>query len=327
MLDTLRTRLTGELDALREKNLYRRLRVVDGQQKAVCVIDGKEVINLSSNNYLDSTTHPYLSGRPRRRCASTASAAARCAPSSARCACTRSSSAAWPRSRRWRRTSTFQSGFTANTGTIPGADQARRRDHLRRAESRVASSTASASQSRSAIVFRHSDMNTWKISSRRRRAPTCAWSSPTACSAWTATSRALPEIVRPGRALRRDHVWSTMRTPAACSARTAAARVNHFGLHGRVDIQVGTLSKAIGALGGYVAGAAELSSADPPRAPVPLRASHPPGVVATCLAAIDVLENEPRADRPAVGERPVLQGGPEPPRLRHGRTARRRSRR
>ena len=50
MQDTLRARLNDELDALREKNLYRRLRVVDGQQKAVCVIDGKEVINLSSNN-------------------------------------------------------------------------------------------------------------------------------------------------------------------------------------------------------------------------------------------------------------------------------------
>src|SRR5436309_12828264 len=60
MQDSLRARLNDELDALREKNLYRRLRVVDGQQKAVCFIDGKEVINLSSNNYLGFDTHPHL---------------------------------------------------------------------------------------------------------------------------------------------------------------------------------------------------------------------------------------------------------------------------
>jgi glycine C-acetyltransferase len=70
--------------------------------------------------------------------------------------------------------------------------------------------------------------------------------------------------------------------------------VNHFGLDGRVDIQVGTLSKAMGALGGYVAGVQELRDFLIHRArPVLFSTSHPPSVVATCIAAIDIMEREP----------------------------------
>jgi len=70
--------------------------------------------------------------------------------------------------------------------------------------------------------------------------------------------------------------------------------VDHFGMHGRVDIQVGTLSKAIGALGGYVAGSRALIEFLYHRArPFLFSTSHPPAVVAACIAAIDVLEQEP----------------------------------
>jgi len=70
--------------------------------------------------------------------------------------------------------------------------------------------------------------------------------------------------------------------------------IDHFGVHGRVDIQVGTLSKAIGALGGYVAGSRALIDFLHHRArPFLFSTSHPPSVAATCLAALDVLEQEP----------------------------------
>jgi glycine C-acetyltransferase len=65
-------------------------------------------------------------------------------------------------------------------------------------------------------------------------------------------------------------------------------------MHGRVDIQVGTLSKAIGALGGYVCGTRDLIDFLYHRArPFLFSTSHPPSVAATCIAAFDVLENEP----------------------------------
>jgi glycine C-acetyltransferase len=71
--------------------------------------------------------------------------------------------------------------------------------------------------------------------------------------------------------------------------------VDHFDLHGRIDIQVGTLSKAIGALGGYVAGSRALIEFLYHRArPFLFSTSHPPSVAATCIAALDVLESEPQ---------------------------------
>jgi glycine C-acetyltransferase len=71
--------------------------------------------------------------------------------------------------------------------------------------------------------------------------------------------------------------------------------VDHFGMHGRVDIQVGTLSKALGALGGYVAGSRALIEFLYHRArPFLFSTSHPPSVAATCIAALDVLLEEPQ---------------------------------
>jgi glycine C-acetyltransferase len=77
--------------------------------------------------------------------------------------------------------------------------------------------------------------------------------------------------------------------------RQGRGTVDHFLCHGRVDIQVGTLSKAVGALGGYVAGTRDLVEFLHQRArPFLFSTSHPPAVTAACLAALDVLETEPQ---------------------------------
>src|SRR5258708_35028094 len=77
--------------------------------------------------------------------------------------------------------------------------------------------------------------------------------------------------------------------------RNGRGTIDHFGLHGRVDIQVGTLSKALGALGGYVAGSRTLIEFLHHRArPFLFSTSHPPSVAATCIAALDVLLEEPQ---------------------------------
>lgn len=76
--------------------------------------------------------------------------------------------------------------------------------------------------------------------------------------------------------------------------RAGRGTVDHFDLHGHVDIQVGTLSKAIGVLGGYVCGSKTLIEYLYHRArPFLFSTSHPPAVAAACLAAFDVLEQEP----------------------------------
>jgi glycine C-acetyltransferase len=76
--------------------------------------------------------------------------------------------------------------------------------------------------------------------------------------------------------------------------RNGRGTVDHFGLHGRVHIQVGTLSKAIGALGGYVCGSRDFIDYLYQRArPFLFSTSHPPAVAASCIAAFEILEQEP----------------------------------
>ena len=100
--------------------------------------------------------------------------------------------------------------------------------------------------------------------------------------------------------------------------RNGRGTIDHFGLHGRVDVQVGTLSKAIGVLGGYVAGTGTLIDFLQQRArPFLFSTSHPPAVAAACLAAIDVLLEEPADYRRALGQHAVLQGGSASARFRH----------
>jgi glycine C-acetyltransferase len=73
-----------------------------------------------------------------------------------------------------------------------------------------------------------------------------------------------------------------------------AGTVDHFRLHGRVDIQVGTLSKAVGVLGGYVAGSQALRDLLIQRSrPFLFSTSHPPADAAACRAAIRVMDEEP----------------------------------
>jgi len=77
--------------------------------------------------------------------------------------------------------------------------------------------------------------------------------------------------------------------------RQGRGTIDHFGLHGRLQVQVGTLSKAIGELGGYVCGSRDLIDFLYHRArPFLFSTSHPPAVAAACLAAFDVLEQEPQ---------------------------------
>src|SRR5206468_8033884 len=76
--------------------------------------------------------------------------------------------------------------------------------------------------------------------------------------------------------------------------RNGRGTIDYFKVHGRVDIQVGTLSKAIGAIGGYVCGSRDLIEFLYHRArPFLVSSSHPPSVTATCMAAFDVLQDEP----------------------------------
>ena len=145
-------------------------------------------------------------------------------------------------------------------------------------------------------MFPHKDVDAARTMLRGAAgAASASCSSPTACSAWTATSAPLPELC----ALAEEFGCIMMVDDAHASGvfgRNGRGTIDHFGMHGRVDIQVGTLSKAIGALGGYVAGSrdARSSSCYHRARPFLFSTSHPPAVAAACIAALDVLLEEPQ---------------------------------
>jgi glycine C-acetyltransferase len=285
--------LDAELSALRERGLFRDLRILNGEQAARASFDGRSVVNLSSNNYLGLTTHPRLRAKALEaveRYGVGSGAVRTIAGTMAlhveleeRLAVFKKTEAAV----------VFQSGFTANAGTVSSI--LGREDVIVSDELNHASIIDGARLSRATIkVFPHRDAD-----------------------AARSTFATLPPHRR--ALLITDGVFSMDgdlgALPALCDVADAAGAimmvddahasgvfgtagrgtVDHFGLHGRVDIQVGTLSKAMGVLGGYVAGSRALIDHLRHRArPFLFSTSHPPAVTAACIAAIEVLESEPQ---------------------------------
>jgi glycine C-acetyltransferase len=287
--------LEAEIEELKAKGLYRRLRVVESEQKSRCVIDGREVITLSSNNYLGLNTHPRL-----RQAALDAVERFGAGSGAVRTIAGTMSLHEELESRlaTFKHTEavlTFQSGFTANTGVIPilapeGAiivsdalNHASIIDGIRltKAERRI---------------FPHADIDALRTTLGQVRAADATriiLVITDGVFSMDGDIANLPDIV----AAAEEAEAIVMVDDAHASGvlgRNGRGSVDHFDLHGRVQVQVGTLSKAIGVLGGYVAGAAALRTVLEHRArPFLFSTSHPPAVVAACLAAIDVLESEP----------------------------------
>jgi glycine C-acetyltransferase len=186
----------------------------------------------------------------------------------------------------------FQSGFTANAGTV--AALLGRDDVIVSDELNHASIIDGARLSRAAIkVFPHKDAGAARQilaslpSSQRKLLITDGVFS------MDGDLGALPELCL----LAEEFGCIMMVDDAHASGvfgRNGRGTIDHFNLHGRIDVQVGTLSKAIGVLGGYVAGSRALIDMLCQRArPFLFSTSHPPAVAAACIAAIDVLLEEP----------------------------------
>jgi glycine C-acetyltransferase len=285
--------LSDELNALKQKGTYFHLRVLDDQQDAVCHFDGKKVINLASNNYLGLTTHPKLreAALDATKKYGVGSGAVRTIAGTMKIHMELEEKIA--KFKNVEACVVFQSGFTANAGTVSAI--LGKEDFIISDELNHASIIDGCRLSRAKIlVFRHKD-------------------------AAHAEEQLASVKDQPGKKLLiTDGVFSMDGDigplPALCEAaekygaimmvddahssgvlgRQGRGTIDHFNVHGRVDIQVGTLSKAIGALGGYVCGTRDFIEYLYHRArPFLFSTSHPPSVAATCIAAFDVLQNEP----------------------------------
>ena len=289
--------LDAEIEELKAKGLYRRLRVIESEQKSRCVIDGREVITLSSNNYLGLNTHPRL------REAAEAAVREYGAGSGAVRTIAGTMSLHEELERRlaeFKRVDavlTFQSGFTCNTGVIPivapeGATIVS--DALNHASIIDGIRLTKADRK----IFPHGDMPALRSALREvRAAPGGAERTVLVITdgvfSMDGDIARLPEIVDAAEEAEAIVMVDDAHASGVLG-RNGRGSIDHFDLHGRVQVQVGTLSKAIGVLGGYVAGPAALRTVLEHRArPFLFSTSHPPAVAAGCIAAIDVLESEP----------------------------------
>src|SRR5437667_9613737 len=284
--------LASDLDSLKAQGLYRRLRVLEGEQKPKTTFDHKQVVNLSSNNYLGLTTHPKL-----REAALDATRKLGVGSGSVRTiAGTMDIHMELERRlaafKKTEAVVVFQSGFAANAGTV--AAVLTKDDVVVSDELNHASIIDGARLSRATIkVFPHKDVNAARKVLQDLPPNQRKLLITDGVFSMDGDLGALPELC----ALAEEFGCIMMVDDAHASGvfgKHGCGTIDHFGMHGRVDIQVGTLSKAIGALGGYVAGSRTLIDFLYHRArPFLFSTSHPPAVAAACIAALDVLEREP----------------------------------
>ncbi len=285
--------LSNELTNLKEQGLYRHLRILQGEQLPHATFDQKSVVNLSSNNYLGLTTHPKLREAAldavKRYGVGSGSVRTIAGTMELHMELERRLAAF----KKVEAVVVFQSGFTANAGTVAailGKEDAIISDELNHA-----SIIDGARLSRATIkVFPHKEVDAArKIMSELPATPRKLLITDGVFSMDGDLGR-LPELCNAA-----EEFGAIMMVDDAHASgvfgKQGRGTVDHFNCHGRVDIQVGTLSKAIGALGGYVAGTRNFIEFLYHRArPFLFSTSHPPAVAAACIAAIDVLETEPQ---------------------------------
>ncbi len=273
-------------------------RTLEGEQRARARFDGRDVINLASNNYLGLAAHP------RMKKAAAEAALEYGAGSGAVRTIAGTMTLHAELERRFaafkgaEASIMFQSGFTANSGAVGallGKEDVIVSDQLNHA-SIIDGARLSRAQIR---VFPHKDavaadnlLQETKESGRHQLLITDGVFSMDGDIA------PLPDLVE----VAEKHGAIMMIDDAHASGvlgKNGRGTVDHFGLHGRVDIQVGTLSKAIGVLGGFIAGPQHLIDWLVNRGrPFLFSTSAPPAVVAACIEALNILEEEPdRVDR------------------------------
>jgi glycine C-acetyltransferase len=284
--------LGEELQSLRQQNLYRKLRILEDEQKARTTFDHRSVVNLSSNNYLGLTTHPRLRARALKAVEAFGVGSGSVRTIAGTMAIHMELERRLAEFKQVEAVVVFQSGFTANAGTVSAI--LTKEDVVISDELNHASIIDGCRLSRATVkVFPHRDVDAARriikdlpASQRRLLITDGVFSMDGDLGPLPALCDVAEET---GCIMMVDDAHAS-----GVFGKNGRGTIDHFGVHGRVDIQVGTLSKAMGALGGYVAGNRNLIEFLYHRArPFLFSTSHPPAVAAACIAAIDVLLEEP----------------------------------
>jgi glycine C-acetyltransferase len=293
--------LEDEVAALRERHLYRALRVMSSGQGPIVSVDDKRLISLSSNDYLGLTHHPRLreAAIAAVRDFGVGSGAVRTIAGTM--SMHEALEAELAEFKGTPSVLTFQSGFSANTGVIPtiaGETDLIVSDALNHASIIDGMRLSKAPRK----IYPHADIEALRTMLEEAVHDGRPGSGEPYRLVLVVTDGVfsmdgdiapLPGIVEAAEAAGAA-VFVDDAHASGVLGRDGRGSVDHFGLHGRVAIQVGTLSKAVGALGGYVAGSTALREILTQRSrPFLFSTSHPPAVVAACREAIRVMQEEP----------------------------------
>ena len=293
--------IDAELDDLKSKHLYRPLRVMSAAQGPVTVVDGREVISLSSNDYLGLTHHPRLRDAALKAVGEFGVGSGAVRTIAGTMAEHEQLEADLAAFKGVEAVLTFQSGFSANTGVIPtitGEADLIVSDALNHASIIDGMRLSKAPRK----VFPHKDV----AALREILQKAAAEGRPDGAGPYRLILVVTDGVFSmdgdiaplPGIVETAEEVGAAVYVDDAHASgvlgRNGRGSVDHFGLHGRVDVQVGTMSKAMGVLGGYVAGSQALRDLLVQRArPFLFSTSHPPADAAACREAIRVMDDEP----------------------------------
>ena len=285
--------LGAELESMATQGLRRSLREISGEQAHRSVVDGQSVVNLSSNNYLGLTNHAGLKARAIDAIERLGVGSGSVRTIAGTMAIHAELERVLADFKKVEAVVVFQSGFTANAGTVSSI--LTKEDVVISDELNHASIIDGCRLSRATIkVFPHKDVDAARTILRELPAGQRKLLITDGVFSMDGDLGPLPGLC----ALAEEHGCIMMVDDAHASGvfgRNGRGTVDHFDMHGRVDVQVGTLSKAIGALGGYVAGSRALIDFLHHRArPFLFSTSHPPSVAATCIGAVQLLLDEPQ---------------------------------
>ncbi|HEY8437034.1 MAG TPA: glycine C-acetyltransferase [Candidatus Limnocylindrales bacterium] len=293
--------LGDELADLRARHLYRPLRVMSSAQGPIVSVDDRRLISLSSNDYLGLTHHPRLKEAALKAVRDFGAGSGAVRTIAGTMTLHEELERELAAFKGTEATLTFQSGFTANTGVVPtitGEADLIVSDELNHASIIDGMRLSKAPRK----IFKHADVDSLKaVLDEAVEKGRDATGEPyrlilvvtDGVFSMDGDIAPLPGIVEAAEAANAA-VFVDDAHASGVLGRDGRGSVDHFGLHGRVAIQVGTLSKAVGVLGGYVAGSQDLRDILIQRArPFLFSTSHPPAVAAACREAIKVMEEEP----------------------------------
>jgi len=283
--------VSEQLKELREKGVAPKLRVLEGEQKAVCTFDGRQVINLASNNYLGLTTHKALRKAAVEAAKTYGAGAGAVRTIAGTMQLHMQLEEQIAKFKNVEACVVFQSGFAANAGTVSAV--LGKEDLIISDELNHASIIDGARLSRATIkVFKHKDVKDCeRILQEHASFPGKKLIITDGVFSMDGDLAPLPELCT----LAEKYDCIMMVDDAHASGvmgRNGRGTVDHFECHGRVHIQVGTLSKAIGVMGGYVCGSRDLIDFLYLRArPFLFSTSHTPATAAACMAAFSILDS------------------------------------